>query len=371
VKLLFLTNVPSPYRVEFFNELGKHCNLTVLYEKQRSEERHEMWMAQAQTNYQSVYLRGISTGADTAFCPNVLQYLKKNIYDHIIVCSISTPTGILALEYLKLMRIPYALEGDGGFAKNGIGPREWYKKHLIKGAQFYFSTSGKHDEYYLQYGAEPRHIVRYPFTSLTEEDILKKPVTPEAKRQIRNRLNIKEEKCVLSVGQFIYRKGYDVLLQACSAMARDIGFYIIGGEPTCEYLEYIKMHSLDNIHFIGFKTKDELKEYYKAADLFVLPTREDIWGLVINEAMANGLPVVSTDKCIAALELVEDGINGYIIPVENAAALVNRMINILRDCEIRIQMAENNLRKAQSYTFEKMAQCHFEVLNHMGCVVER
>ena len=50
--------------------------------------------------------------------------------------------------------------------------------------------------------------------------------------------------------------------------------------------------------------------YYQAADMLVFPTREDIWGLVINEAMANGLPTVSTDKCVAALEMIKQGENG-------------------------------------------------------------
>ena len=64
-----------------------------------------------------------------------------------------------------------------------------------------------------------------------------------------------------------------------------------------------------------------------AADVFVMPTREDIWGLVINEAMAYGLPVVSTDKCIAALELVKNGRNGYIIP-PNQPKEIAQKVNI-------------------------------------------
>ena len=75
--------------------------------------------------------------------------------------------------------------------------------------------------------------------------------------------------------------------------------------------------NLNNVHFIDFKNKDTLKEYYHVADVFVLPTREDIWGLVINEALAYGLPVITTDKCMAGLEMIENGKNGYIIPVND------------------------------------------------------
>lgn len=54
-----------------------------------------------------------------------------------------------------------------------------------------------------------------------------------------------------------------------------------------------------------------------AADIFVHPTREDIWGLVVNEAMAKGLPVITTDRCVAGLELIKNESVGRIVPVEN------------------------------------------------------
>ena len=58
-------------------------------------------------------------------------------------------------------------------------------------------------------------------------------------------------------------------------------------------------NDLTNVHFVGFKTKEQLEDYYRAADLFVLPTREDIWGLVVAEAMAYGLGVITTNRCNA------------------------------------------------------------------------
>lgn len=69
--------------------------------------------------------------------------------------------------------------------------------------------------------------------------------------------------------------------------------------------------------------------YYKAADVLAMPTREDICGLVINEALSYGLPVVSTNKCIAALELVSNGKNGYIIPAENDNAIAEVIDKVL------------------------------------------
>lgn len=68
---------------------------------------------------------------------------------------------------------------------------------------------------------------------------------------------------ILAVGQFIHRKGFDVLLQAARTMDKNIGIYIVGGKPTEEYLQIQKENNLTQIHFEGFKTKEELAMYLK------------------------------------------------------------------------------------------------------------
>ena len=98
-----------------------------------------------------------------------------------------------------------------------------------------------------------------------------------------------------------------------------------------------------------------------SADLFVLPTREDIWGLVINEAMSNGLPIISTNRCIAGLELVKDGENGFIVPVDDVDALSQKIETILSNEQILETMGKKSLEKIKDYTFEQMAKRHMEI----------
>ncbi len=361
LKVLFITNIPSPYRVDFFNELGKLCDLTVLFEKATSSERDASWKHYNFENFNGIFLKSKSVRVDAGFSFEVIKYVKDRRFDRIIVANTSTPTGMLALQYMKNHGIPYYLEGDGGFAKTGKGLKERIKKHFIKGAQGYFSTGAEHDRYYITYGAEPDKIYRYPFTSLYESDLLDSPVTHEEKLRIRETLSMKEEKIIVTVGQFIHRKGFDVLLKSAKHLGDDCGIYFVGGSPTDEYLSIKESLGLQNVHFVGFKLKEELKEYYKASDLFVLPTREDIWGLVVNEAMACGLPVVTTDKCIAGLELVENGANGYIVPVDDEEALASKILEALNDPDV---MPQNSLTKIKDYTIQNMAKRHIEILNH-------
>lgn len=171
------------------------------------------------------------------------------------------------------------------------------------------------------------------------------------------------KKVVISVGQFIPRKGFDVLLNAWKNCNKEYDLYIIGAEPTAEYIDIKNRLKLDNVYFEGFKTKEILKEYYRAADLFVLPTREDIWGLVVNEAMANGLPVITTSRCVAGLELVEDGVNGFIVPTDDSTMLSMRINEVLENDSLRYKMAIESLKRIRPYTIENMSKIHWKILN--------
>ncbi len=367
MKILFLTNIPSPYRVNFFNELGKHCDLTVLFEKAHSNIRDKEWKKYSFDNFTGIIMNGVSTATDEALCFKVVKYLKMN-WDKIICANVSTPTGMLAIQYMKIFRIPYWIEGDGGFPKSGKGLKEKIKKYFISGAEGYFSTGVNYDNYLLNYGAKKELIYHYPFTSLCDKDIeeackLKQQNILELKKV----LGITEDKIVLSVGRFSYQngygKGYDTLCEAIIGLDENIGVYIVGDEPTEEFIKLKAEKHLDKLHFIGFKKKKDLALYYATADLFVLLTRKDAWGLVINEAMSFGLPIITTNMCGAGLSLIEDGKNGYIVPAADPKQVHDKIKNILHDDSLREIMSFNNLKKIQQYSIENMAKRHLEVLD--------
>jgi len=147
----------------------------------------------------------------------------------------------------------------------------------------------------------------------------------------------------------------------------NIGFVIIGGgEKEEEYRKKIEQYGIKNIHFEKFKKKEELIEYYKASDIFIFPTREDIWGLVINEAMATGLPVISTDNCVAAKELIQDSKNGRVIKTESIEELIdaieeyNKMSasELEKQGKISIDVIKNNI-------IENIAESHVEVFKRI------
>ncbi len=357
MKVLFLTNIPVPYRIDFYNELGKYCDLTVVFEATRVEGINFNWNDDKIDNFKAIFLNQGNID-ESKIDTRIFKYIDKKKYDIIVATNYSYRTEMAAIIYMKLKRIPYLMETDGGIIKYGENKfKKLYKKFLVSGAKGYFSPSKNSDEYLIYYGAKPDRIHRYSFTSLKNDDILENVVSSKEKEELRKKLNIPYNKVILSVGQFIHRKGFDILLEACRHIDKNIGVYIVGGEPTDEYIKMKEKYGLTNVHFEGFKTKAELAEYFKMADIFVLPTREDIWGLVINEAMAYGLPVVTTDNCVAGLELVDDK-NGAIVPVEDSKALADVINNKnFEGCD------KTSLDKIRDHSVECMVREHLEIFN--------
>lgn len=365
MRLLFLSNVPSPYMVDFFNELGKLCDLTVVFEKRTSDERNGSWEDFRFDNFNGVILKGIRTSVDSAFSPGVIKFLTKNNFDNIIITNPATPTGVFAILYLKHRRIQYIIESEGGFPKNGKGLKEKLKKFIISNAKLYFSTTPKADEYFLTYGATKDKILKYPFTSLYQRELLREPLSEYDKKKLREKLQIKGEKIAIAVGRFIPLKNYDLLIHAWKKLRADYHLYLIGeGEEKVKYVKIISEENLKNVHLLDFMTKNQLFEYYKAADLFIHPTSTDVWGLVINEAMACALPIITTDMCIAGVELVSNYENGFIVPVGDMQQISEKSKIILDDNELLMSMSKNSLKKISWYTFENMASVHYENLKN-------
>jgi len=356
MKVLMIANIPFPYIVDYFNELGQYCDLTVLFLRKAARNRDKSWLSDNIEHFKAIYLKGVEFGSENVLCVSVLKWLKPKYFDIICFDCYARATSILGIEYMNIIKAPFIISADGGFIKDDSILLNMLKKHLIGSAKYWISTGENTDKYLTHYGANISNIFRYPFTSLRKKDLVENILSKEEKQKLKVQLRIIEEKVVLSVGQFIPCKRFDVLIESAKGLPPNCGVHIVGGEPTKEYLSIIEEHGIKNVHFVPFRPKDQLINYFKAADLFVLPTGEDIWGLVINEAMAHGLPVITTDRCIAGLELVKNDENGYIIPVGDKHILSEKMNHIITNEQLQIKMAYESLKKIQDYTIEKMAK---------------
>ena len=360
MNVLFTTNFPSPYRVDFFNELGKYCNLTVAYERSRALHRDSKWVGNNAENFKEIFLNQRPIGTSQSIGFGIIKTILKNKFDRIILCGYASPSVILAVAFCRLFNIKYMLEFDGGFYKKDKFFLRNLKKFIFRGSDKLLITCHDTERYLKSFGITPEKISFYPFSSLWKSEILDEVVSDEEKQSLKNELGISEKKAIISVGQFLYGKGFDILIKAMQYVEdSEVGVYIVGGEVTEEYLKLCKSCRIDNIHFVSFCKKDELLKWYKACDLFVFPTRSDVWGLVVNEAMACGLPVISSNMCIAAKELLNNS-ETFIYNCEDYKELSCKINSVLKS-DLK-NFGTKSLDIIRDYTIENMALEHLNIL---------
>lgn len=162
------------------------------------------------------------------------------------------------------------------------------------------------------------------------------------------------------VGRLWWGKGLDHLLDALAVLQRrvegEVSLLLVGDGPEEAHLRRrCQAEGLRNVVFVGFTQKPGLPRYYALADVFVFPTLGDPYGLVVDEAMACSLPVISTSAAGEIGDRVEDGVNGYIVPPENSAALLERMELLALDPHLRSRMGEASAQKIAGHTPERWA----------------
>jgi glycosyltransferase involved in cell wall biosynthesis len=136
------------------------------------------------------------------------------------------------------------------------------------------------------------------------------------------------ERVFLFSGSLIERKGVDLLARAFVRLVNqgvNARLKIVGEGELRQSVEQTLAAVRDRVEFAGFKHWNELPREYASADVLCVPSRYDGWGLVVPEGLASGLPVIGTDRMGAALEFIETGRNGWLIPAANEEALLAAM----------------------------------------------
>jgi glycosyltransferase involved in cell wall biosynthesis len=163
-----------------------------------------------------------------------------------------------------------------------------------------------------------------------------------AKYFLRDREGISPDlPVILFCGKFSGVKRPLDLLKAFQCLGSDpkASLVFVGdGLLRDELQRYVKEHGLKHVHFLGFRNQSELPACYSMADVLVLPSDFEPWGLVVNEAMCFGLPIIASDKVGAALDLVRDGVNGFVFPAGRIELLADCLRKMILDKHTREQM---------------------------------
>lgn len=179
-------------------------------------------------------------------------------------------------------------------------------------------------------------------------------------------------KRVITIGRYSYEKGYDILLRIWSVVEKNSDWQLdvfAMGDPT-PYVKMMDDLSIDKKRCHLHSSVVDVEEEYLKSSILVQPSRTEGFGLVIVEAMACGLPVISFDCENGPRSIISDGEEGFLIPTFDIDLFSNRLVQLMNDVNLRKTMGEKGRKKSQDYQIEAIGkqweQLFDELMNNNG-----
>lgn len=304
---------------------------------------------------------------------SLLPYLLKNgknvdiIHSHALRSYQEDMGTLISLT----RKIPLIISTHGGISINwdysdkipkmisdisfGILKRKILKPHFIAVSKIEVSLIKKYGN------VNEDHIHYIPLGVNTD---VFKPVNSD---DLKKKLNLENSDVLLYVGRIAKGKGVDKLIKALNKIVTKnprVKLVIVGGDsgylPIAKTL--IQKFNLSKyVVFTGYISKNNLAKYYSLADIVIYPSRQEIFGLVLCEAMACGKPVIGSD-IMGPSEINLDGKTGFTSNFQNIDKLSELILELLRDKELMNQMGKNGLKRVkENYTWEKTALSHINL----------
>ncbi len=310
-KLAILTNILAPYRVPLFHRLASSFELEVLLSG--NERTRSDWLTPEASAFplsvrkswgitREHSTKGESSDYDTHyfhFNPGYLMDLIVTRPDALLTAEMGLRT-IIALLYAKLTGVPVWIWWGGTLhTERRIGKlRKLVRCLLVSVADRWISYGETSTDYLISIGVANDRVLQ--IQNCVDEELFEENVPPL--------FSFTPRPVLLSAGQMIGRKGLDRLLMAaadCQRRGYEFSLLLVGDGPDRQRLiELSKSLCLHNVHFKRGVSPHQMPSVYRSADCFVFPTLEDVWGLVVNEALWSGIPVLCSVYAGCANELV-------------------------------------------------------------------
>jgi glycosyltransferase involved in cell wall biosynthesis len=363
-RMVLITELIAPYRIPVFNALARReeVELHVIF-LSRTDSTQRQWR---------VYEEEIKFSYEVLPCWrrrvgkfNVLlnrgmaESLRKFAPDVVICGGYNYVSSWQALRWAKRHSVPFVLwsESTGNDSRNKHAPMEFLKSKFVGSCDGFVVPGQSARDYLLSLGVKSEDISIAPNAVDTALFASAGAVVRENETQLRAQLAL-PQRYFLFVGRLVAGKGVLDLLDAYERMSpalrASVGLVFAGeGSMRAELESRARDIHPGRVHFAGFVHRDELAAYYALAECFVFPTRTDPWGLVVNEAMACGLPVICTRVAGCAADLVQE--NGRLVSPANADELASAMEDIATNSDIRERMAGESRQAIQAHSPERCA----------------
>ena len=356
-----ITNIPAPYRVDFFDFLQKNYKdyqFTIIYSSKNEDNRS--WKIDESKMNNCVFLNSqtikIKKRYDNYYLhiPVGVSKALEDIRPDVVVGSEYNPTILQALCYCRKKKIPFVSWTDGTLfsERNRNFIQKFLRRFVISRADAYIGSSTKSKEAQIYYGADEKKC----YVSLLSVDVDKYIQRPQGTGNGK----------ILCVGSLIERKGVDLLLNALSKTLNPFELYLAGGGEEMENLKKMakELGISEYVHFLGQLSREELLVHYANSDLFVLPTREDCFALVILEAICSGLPIVCSKYADGAYDMIEHGKNGFIIDPYDTTDFVEKIDQLLRNQELAQKMRKESEKVIDKFRFASIAQGYLAAIEN-------
>ncbi|OVE67768.1 hypothetical protein CCS79_12490 [Clostridium diolis] len=351
-RVAIITNIPSPYRVDFFYYLQTNYidyKFYIIYSSTNEDNRS--WDINEEKVLNSIFLKSrtikIKKSMDIKYIhiPRDVEKTLNEIKPDVVIGSEYNPTILKTVRWCKKQKISYVSWTDGTLnsEKNINFIQKLSRKYVIRNSSTYIASSAKSREAQIYYGANPDKI----FISYLTVDI-----NAYIQRRVKN-----DNFQIIFVGRLVNGKGIELLLKALSKINYDYKLIIAGdGDELCKLKHYTRELEMESkVNFTGFLQREELKKYYSSSSLFVLPTLGDCYGLVILEAMCASLPVIASIYADGAKDLIEEGKNGYIIDpydTENFTKIIEELMN---NNNLLEYLSKNAYLKTSKFKFSEIS----------------
>jgi len=380
-RLAALTTHPIQYQVPLWRRLAErsHIDLLVYFCSDFSAGKNDFVPElQREWNWGNALLQGYRSrvlwnawrqrtiGFFGFINPGIVWRLISERPDALFVHGWGVFTHWLALFSAIALRIPFFLYGETSLEqdKRKTG---WRKRAralalmpILKSAAacLYVGTEGR--LFYEHYGVSKEKLIHVPYAVDNALFMRSDSERSRERASVRAELDIPQEAViVLFVGKLIDKKRPFDLVAAVAAVQknnprREIHLLYVGNGPLEPHLEaYAKSRDLRGVHFVEFQQQETLPRYYSAADIFVLPSGiGETWGLVINEAMCGGLPVLASNMVGCSKDLVHNGENGYIFPVGDQEALAGHIEDLVAHPEKRSRFGAHSRNLIRAWNFD-------------------
>jgi len=365
-RLVILTEIIAPYRIPVFNALAarEEVDLHVIFlaETDPGLRQWQVYRNEIRFSYQVLksYRRRVGR-FNVLLTRGVSAALRARNPEIILSGGYNYPAMWQAQLWARRRAIPFLLwsESNALDARRNFWGVEVLKRRFIHSCQGYVVPGASAAAYVQTFGIAQERI----FIAPNAVDVERFSNSAEQARQdpgLRQRLKL-PGRYLLYVGRFVRAKGVFDLLTAYATLPEgtrwEVGLVLAGNG---EEFEDLRRRSRE-IHpgvvvFSGFLQRDELPAYYALAEALVFPTHSDAWGLVVNEAMACGLPVVASKVAGCVADLVRDGENGYVVGAGDPEALSRAMDQLLNVPELQRQMGHRCLEISSRFTPEAWAE---------------